>query len=210
MAHTECSACEETIIVLRGEDSHGAERGEWMVWPRGSRRPVSPEVPEPYAGDFREACTVLPDSTNASAAISRRCLQSLLVNEGDAKKHRLVDQIEEVVDSKQLRPQLADNLHYVRKVGNLGAHETKNKHTGEVVDATQEEAEWLIEVLEGLFEHFFVEPKRERQRREKFDARIAKPKAEPAPTDLANKRIVSTRTGAPVEGQGESAQTDRE
>jgi hypothetical protein len=102
----------------------------------------------------------------------------LLLNEGGAKKGRLENQIEEVVDSKQLRPQLAENLHYVRKVGNLAAHETKNQQTGEVVDATQEEAEWLLEVLEGLFDHYFVEPRREQARREKFDARIASAKGQ--------------------------------
>jgi len=159
-------------------ESKGGEQAEWRIWPRSATRPVPPEVPEPYAGNFREACVVLPGSTNASAAISRRCLQSLLLNEGGAKKGRLENQIEEVVDSKQLRPQLAENLHYVRKVGNLAAHETKNQQTGEVVDATQEEAEWLLEVLEGLFDHYFVEPRREQARREKFDARIASAKGQ--------------------------------
>jgi hypothetical protein len=144
---------------------------------------------------------VLGDSTNASAAISRRCLQSLLIAEGKAKKGRLVDQIDEVVASKELRPALADNLHYVRKVGNLGAHETKNDHTGEVVDATIEEAEWLIEVLEGLFEHYFVEPERERRRREEFDARIASVKAKPE-----SRSAVAAPTA--VLGQGQSSQVD--
>jgi hypothetical protein len=207
--NTTCSACKQAILVLKGDHRQTGHRVEIQTWPKGSARPVAPEVPEPYAGDFREACTVLPDSTNASAAISRRCLQSLLVNEGGAKKGRLVDQIEEVVDSKQLRTQLAENLHYVRKVGNLGAHETKNDHTGEVVDATREEAEWLIEVLEGLFEHFFVEPQREQKRREEFDARIQSAKgtpaassAEPAPTPEP-----TVADGAPA-GQGQSSQID--
>jgi len=172
IAYVKCSACGRAIIVLTGQDSTTDEVGEWMMWPRGSIRPVAPEVPKRYAEDFRQACMILQDSTNASAALSRRCLQSLLVNEGSAKKRNLVDQIDEVIQSKQLRTQLAENLHYIRKVGNLGAHETKNTHTGEVVDATAEEAEWLIEVLEGLFEHFFVEPEREKQRRAKFDERV--------------------------------------
>jgi hypothetical protein len=208
LAQTRCSACEKFVFDLMGE-SAGGEAGEWRIWPRAASRPIPPEVPEPYAGNFREACLVLPDSTNASAAISRRCLQSLLVNEGEAKKGRLEDQIKEVVASKQLRPQLADNLHYVRKVGNLAAHETKNKHTGEVVDATQEEAEWLIEVIEGMFDHYFVEPRREQDRREKFDARIAEAKGQPAASKSDERNIVPNRTSLPL-GQGESTQVDRE
>lgn len=200
-----CSACGRATIDLLGESKKTGEQGEFRVWPKGAVRPVAPEVPQPYAGNFREACTVLPDSSNASAAISRRCLQSLLVNEGGAKKGKLVKQIEEVVDSKQLRPQLADNLHYVRKVGNLGAHETKNDHTGEVVDATVEEAEWLVEVLEGLFEHYFVEPQRERKRREEFDARIQASKE--APATVVPKPASPAEPSAPA-GQGNSTQVD--
>jgi hypothetical protein len=178
LAQTTCSACDRFILDLMGE-TDGGEDADWRVWPRKATRPVPAEVPKPYANDFREACLVLPHSANASAAISRRCLQSLLINEGEAKKGRLEDQINEVVASRQLRSQLADNLHYVRKVGNLAAHETKNAHTGEVVDATGDEAEWLIEVLEGLFEHYFVEPAREKKRREEFDARLAAAKRRP-------------------------------
>src|SRR4029077_4370644 len=79
IAATKCSACERSILRLRGIQGETVPF-DFMVWPRGAARPVAPEVPESYAGDFREACVVLSDSTNASAAISRRCLQSLLVN----------------------------------------------------------------------------------------------------------------------------------
>jgi hypothetical protein len=186
---TQCSACGRAIIKLAAhERGHQAtEIINWIVLPKNAVRPVPEEVPQPYSRDFTEACLVLADSTNASAAISRRCLQSLLVNQGGAAKGKLADQIDEVIASKQLRQQLADNLHYVRQVGNLGAHERKNANTGEVLDATPEEAEWLIEVLEGLFEHYFVEPAREQKRREEFDARIeaARKKQADAEADAA-------------------------
>lgn len=194
---TKCSACQKATIRLRAVRVGEQGEAETTVWPKGSNRPVAPEVPDVYANQFREACVVLPDSANASAALSRRCLQSLLVNEAGAKRGNLVKQIEEVVGSKQLRPQLADNLHYVRKVGNLAAHETKSDHTGEIVEATNEEAEWLIEVLEGLFEHFFVEPVREQQRRERFDARMKASKEASAVTAVE---------AAPA-GSGQDAQT---
>jgi hypothetical protein len=184
---TQCSACGKAVIKLAayGLGPASEEIGSYVVFPKGAVRPVSDEVPEPYSRDFKESCAVLSDSTNASAAISRRCLQSLLVNEGGAKKGKLADQIDEVVESKQLRPRLAENLHYVRQVGNLGAHERKNANTGEVLDATREEAEWLIEVLEGLFEHYFIEPAREQKRRAEFDARIAAAKSQQADADAA-------------------------
>jgi Domain of unknown function (DUF4145) len=201
-----CSACSRMTIVLLSETKDG-ERESRTVWPPGAARPVPAEVPLSYAKDFREACTILPDSTNASAALSRRCLQSLLVNEGGAKKRNLAEQIEEIVESGQLRPQLAENLHYVRKVGNLAAHETKNANTGEIVDATKEEAEWLVEVLEGLFENYFVEPAREKKRREDFDMRVQTTKNKrPVIQSVLDDQQVGPETG-PL-GQGQSAQVD--
>jgi Domain of unknown function (DUF4145) len=201
-----CSACRQMTIVLLGESKEGA-RDSWTVWPRGVARPVPAEVPSSYAKDFSEACIILPDSTNASAALSRRCLQSLLVNEGGAKKRNLADQIEEIVKSGQLRPQLAENLHYVRKVGNLAAHETKNANTGEIVDATKEEAEWLVEVLEGLFENYFVEPARERKRREDFDIRMQTAKNQLATTQPGVSDPQRVTEEEPL-GQGQSSQVD--
>ena len=46
-----------------------------VVYPKGiSRSPLSPVVPEEFAGDYKEACTVFADSEKASAALSRRIL----------------------------------------------------------------------------------------------------------------------------------------
>src|SRR5262249_15004569 len=59
---------------------HGRAKGNWrQVYPIGAARgPVSTEVPSEIAKDYIEACNVLPISTKASAALSRRCLQNML------------------------------------------------------------------------------------------------------------------------------------
>jgi Domain of unknown function (DUF4145) len=145
LRHTRCNDCDRLIIVLReyGEvRSSGALslppsvlKAERMVWPKPvARTPVPAQLPKPLADDYLEACKVLPDSAKASAALSRRCLQNLLVERAGVAKKDLVDQIQEVLDSKQLPTRLADDLHVVRVVGNFAAHPVKSKSTGEIVE----------------------------------------------------------------------------
>ena len=57
-----------------------------------SRVPLPPEVPQEFAGDYKEACLVLADSPKASAALSRRCLQNLLREKSGTTKKDLADQ----------------------------------------------------------------------------------------------------------------------
>jgi hypothetical protein len=92
---TKCPACsriEVKLINLRGE-----EPVETIVRPKSvSRAPLSPEVPEPYATDYREACLVLSESPKASGALSRRCLQALIRDQFAIKKPNLSDEIDAV------------------------------------------------------------------------------------------------------------------
>ncbi len=61
-----------------------------LIRPRGTNRdPIPPEVPSQYAQDYLEACLVLADSPKASAALSRRCLQNLLVHEEKPRANSL-------------------------------------------------------------------------------------------------------------------------
>jgi hypothetical protein len=73
-----------------------------LIYPRNPIRPLSPEVPDKYASDFKEACMVLQDSPKASAALSRRCLQRLLREKGGVKHSDLAKEIQEVIDSGKL------------------------------------------------------------------------------------------------------------
>ena len=172
---TKCTRCKKfTISVVGTNDFDPEQQIILRVYPRGAVRPVAPEVPDRYADSFRTACELLDTSPEASAAFARRCLQGLLRNEGGAEPGRLVDEIDFVVDAGQLPSRLAENLHAVRELGNLGSHETKNKneHPGEIVPVEPEEAEWTIEVLEGLFDHYFVVPAREKTRRAKLAEKL--------------------------------------
>jgi len=184
LRQTHCTDCDRQIVVLQQytEAFYPPSpatylprqlKGERMVWPRAvARTPVPSGVPKAVAEDYLEACNTLPESSKASAALSRRCLQNLLIEKAGVKKRALADQIQEVLDSKQLPSRLADDLHAVRVVGNFGTHPIKSKSTGEIVDVEPGEAEWNLDVLEALFEFYFVEEERAKQRREALNAKL--------------------------------------
>jgi hypothetical protein len=83
-ATTRCSKCGNVTIKIGATTQHGTPWEKWRtVYPLGTNRgPVSPEVPSAIAADYIEACTVLPFSAKASAALSRRCLQAVLHDAG--------------------------------------------------------------------------------------------------------------------------------
>jgi len=131
-----------------------------LVWPKGSARPpCPPEVPPGLADDYKEACLVLPDSPKASAALSRRCLQHLLRNERKVNPGKLADEIQEILDRKELPQYLHESIDAIRNIGNFAAHPTKSESTGEIIKVEPGEAEWNLDVLEGLFNFYFVQRK---------------------------------------------------
>lgn len=168
----DCPNCGRKVIEILCRDGTKQVREKYLAYPKGAARPIPPEVPEPYASDFKEACLVLNDSPKASAALGRRCLQAILVQELGVKKGRLSDQIDEAINSGKLPEAVVKDLHAVREIGNLAAHPTKDTRTGEIVEVDPEEAEWILNVLETLFDFLFVLPARSEKRRQALNEKL--------------------------------------
>lgn len=142
--------------VTRGASPVEEIRAFYPIYPKFITKPCPEEVPKDIATDFREAVLCLSVSKRASAALSRRCLQQVLLWMG-AKKKDLKDQIDEM--SSSFSSTLQDFLHkLVRDVGNYSAHPNKSKTTGLLLETTEEEAEVSIAILELLFDEVFVKP----------------------------------------------------
>jgi len=156
--HQRCPACFESIVFLSRTDQGGPDTPRFLAYPRATTRPVPTEVTDPYRQDFIESCTVLPFSPKASAALSRRCLQAILKDKAGAKKKDLADQIDEVCSSNSVPSHIAEDLHAVRQIGNFAAHTQKSTATGAILDVEEGEAEWNLDVLELLFDFYFVQP----------------------------------------------------
>jgi hypothetical protein len=129
-----------------------------LVRPKASNRPVPPEVPSKFAEDYTEACLVLPDSPKASAALSRRCLQHILREKAGVKPSDLANEIQQTLDRGLFPSYIAEVVDAVRNIGNFAAHPTKSKQTGEIIDVEPGEAELNLNVIEALFDFYFVSP----------------------------------------------------
>lgn len=171
-----CPVCGEPILSVQTvTGANGFSRGgPGMVFPVGAQRPLAPEVivaaPD-FAADFQEAVAVLPTSRKASAALARRCLQFILVHAGKATKRDLADQIVEVLPT--LPAELALNVDAIRQVGNYAAHPMKSTNSSAVVDVEDGEAEWLLDVLEELADHFYVAPAQAASKRTALNQKLA-------------------------------------
>lgn len=176
LLYEKCPECGRYIIELRRTVISGGipvHLQEMLVYPKGvARAPLSKEVTDQFADDYKEACLTLADSPKASAALSRRCLQALLREKACVKVGNLADEIREILDSKKLPSHLSEGLDAVRNIGNFAAHPTKSTHSGEIVDVEPGEAEWNLDVLEGLFDFYFVQPVLMKKRREALNKKL--------------------------------------
>jgi hypothetical protein len=168
-----CPECKKHVVGIDVHQPNGALVGSSIVYPKATSRPISADVPEPFSSDFKEASVVLSDSPKASAAISRRCVQHILREKAGVKKADLSKEIDEVLATKQLPSHLAEAIDSIRNIGNFAAHPLKSTNTGEVMDVEPGEAEWLLEILEGLFDFYFIQPAILKKKRDALNAKLA-------------------------------------
>ena len=169
-----CPACEKQIIKFMDEDD---DTKHFYIHPRfPTRTPVPKEVPKPLAEDYEEACAVLTISPKASAALSRRCLQSILYLQGYTGKNlaKQVDAILSETDaSKALSPALSMTVDAIRNFGNFSAHPITDVTTQQIIPVDPHEAEFCLEVIEEMFDHFYVKPALAATRKAALDIKLA-------------------------------------
>lgn len=85
-------------------------------------------------------------------------LQQILRDKAGVKPGNLADGIQQVIDSSKLSSHIFKLLDSVRNIGNFAAHPIKSKASGEIIDVELGEAEWNLDVLEALFDFYFVQP----------------------------------------------------
>ncbi|MBA4124489.1 MAG: DUF4145 domain-containing protein [Acidobacteria bacterium] len=177
-----CSECNQFIVLLeqgkyRWEDdaaeladAHSTE----IIYPKFILRVIANDVPQEYRNDFNESNSVLSASPKASAALSRRLLQRLLREKYKiVGKKDLSQEIEEFVKKPDIPIEIKNAVDAIRNIGNFAAHPNKHQITGEIVDVEAGEAEWLLDVLEELFDVTFVQPALAKIRKDKLNNKLA-------------------------------------
>jgi uncharacterized protein DUF4145 len=179
-----CPECGQYTILLSCVDSgpnpeeFGGFAFEWVqVYPVGANRgPVPPEVPEHIGQDYIEACRVLPFSPKASAALSRRCLQTILHQQNYTARD-LAKEIDLLLSETDLQKSIPESLRVtvdaIRNFGNFSAHPVTDLTTLQIIDVEPGEAELCLETVEEMFQHFYVRPERARARKAALDAKLA-------------------------------------
>ena len=115
---------------------------------------------------------MLADSPKASAALSRRCLEQLLHERNVSTKHNLSEAIDDAL-AKHLPSHIEENLDAVRNIGLFATHPKKSSNSGEILDVEPGEAEWNLDVLESLFDYYYVQPAKSAKKREALDKKLA-------------------------------------
>ncbi len=132
-----------------------------VIYPNPSAPVVDENVPEGMRVDYTEACQVLPHSAKASAALSRRILQSILEDQGYEEKS-LYEQVKRVLsegDADRMLPAgLRDVVDAIRRFGNFSAHPVTSTTSSQIIEVEPEEAAWCLGIIEALFEHYYVRP----------------------------------------------------
>ncbi len=177
-----CPACDRLVVrITTGVNLATDAESNWVpqfvpadtytVWPRYNMRPIPPQVPAAIADDYLEAAATLELSPKASATLSRRCLQAVLRDAAGANQKDLWQQIEAVLPT--LPSYIARDVDAIRHVGNFAAHPMKAKASSELLDVEPGEAEWNLDVLDLLFDFYYVQPAVAEAKRDALNAKLA-------------------------------------
>lgn len=146
-------------------------------------------IPAPLREDYREACRVRDLSPKAAATLARRCLQGMIRDFCEISKSTLnaeISELRRLIDvgeqPRGVTHESMDAIDAVRSFGNTGAHMERDIDV--IVPVDPDEAQLLIELIELLFEEWYVARNKRGQRlsavRELADAKRAHRVAEEA------------------------------
>jgi hypothetical protein len=143
--------------------------GFWNLLPQSGAKPQPDYIPEPIRNDYYEACSIRDLSSKAAATLTRRCLQGMIRDFFGIAKGTLnaeIDELRNQVSKKEsaeiISLDVLDAIDHVRKIGNIGAHMEKDINI--VVEVDPDEVQILIELIETLFDEWYVAREQKRQR----------------------------------------------
>lgn len=131
------------------------------LWPESSHKTPPSYIPNVIIQDYIEACRIRDLSPKASATLARRCIQGIIRDFCSITKSRLVDEID-VLESRVnegkapsgVTIESVEAIDHIRKIGDIGAHMEKDINV--IVDVDPDEAQALIDLIELLFEEWYV------------------------------------------------------
>ena len=142
----------------------------------GKALPAPPEAPAALAADFNEAYAVLTASPRAASALAQRAVQTILREQGNFPQGDIIDQINTAIHSNRLSTNLSYELHFVRyAIPAATQHVQRRSFGGETVEIEPLAALVCLELLQSLFEFYYVYAAKEAQRLTDAEARTRRP-----------------------------------
>lgn len=125
---------------------------EWRLLPESYAKVFPDYIPVQIRNDYIEAVAIVELSPNASATISRRCLQGMINDFWKVNCEKLYDAIIKIKPS--VDPITYKSIDAVRSIGNIAAHMRKDVNL--IVDVEPNEARLLIKLIETLIEEWYI------------------------------------------------------
>jgi len=147
----------------------------WSLRPESAARVFPNYIPAPMLQDYVEACLVVSKSPKSSATLARRCLQGMIRDFWQIKgKKNLFEEIDAL--EEKIEPETWDAIDALRKIGNIGAHMEKDINL--IIDVDLDEASLLIQLIETLFEDWYIRRHERGQRMSRIKALAAEKDAQ--------------------------------
>jgi hypothetical protein len=141
--------------------SSGGLVKSWTLLPESAAKPQPEFIPDVIRNDYYEACRIRDLSPKASATLARRCLQGMIRDFAKIVKNTLIDEVKALGAAVEagaapagITPESVEAIDKVREIGNIGAHMEKDVDL--IVDIEPGEAQVLIELIEMLFDEWYV------------------------------------------------------
>jgi hypothetical protein len=142
----------------------GKHLTSWNLVPPSRARSFPVALPPVVLEDYEEACLTLELSPKASAALSRRCISSMLRDYWRVQPGGLNDELRQIKGT--VDPLTWDAIESVRKSGLIGAR--MEAEGAEVQDTDPGEAQLLIGLIETLVQDWYIAREERRKRLQKI------------------------------------------
>lgn len=174
LSRMNCPQCSNDLIKFTKYEKRIIKETGFLIPLTQKQKPLPDFIPETFVKLYEESYSIMHLSSGASAALSRTCLQLLLRKYGKVKHGKLYDEIQQVIDSKNLPSELEDTINIIRENGNNATHPNKNDNPSEIILVDYEEAKWGLEILDSLFEHYIIKPHIQKKKLEEYEKKHPK------------------------------------
>lgn len=148
--------CKRISIRAKGHNDEKLKQVDRMISPPYTCNLYPNFVPDYIRKDYKEACAIRDLSPNASATLSRRCLQGMIRDFWGIKKkslHAEIDALRGKIDDDTVNALLA-----FKSIANDGAHPNEDiiENINVIVDVEPDEAINLIKLIELLMNEWYI------------------------------------------------------